>query len=35
MVTNFSQADADYGRRVAEGLGITTPAAAEPVAAGV
>ena len=35
MVANFSQADADYGRRVAEGLGITTPAAAEPVAAGV
>ena len=29
MVGYFTQADADYGRRVAEGLGITAPAAAE------
>jgi catalase len=34
MVSHFTQCDPDYGRRVAEGLGVPVPAAAEPVAAG-
>ena len=33
MVSHFAQADAEYGRRVAEGLGLATPATADAVAA--
>ena len=33
MVDHFARCDPDYGRRVAEGLGLPVPAAAETLAA--
>jgi catalase len=35
MVDHFAQADADFGRRLADGLGLAAPAAEAPAAVGV